>query len=288
MHRIYREVTLALAIALVLLPLHPVLAQQPDPEPDAELHLSPYWRPVVQQWEALIVEQAQARGVDPDLIASVIWKESRGDASAIGPARATGLMMIMPYEAGFTWRPTSQQLLNPAQNIFWGTRTLATVLEQGHGDLYNALAAYNGGWEQIHLGAPRRYAEEIMAEYAQAVAVRNGLPAEGHWVATIANVDERGRQVLTVLGPQRPLTRYSSRPMVASIPDATTEGAPSAMILTPRDGQGLEEGVGIWIMVDGLVLRGAAPQGVAAPNLPRIFSSPWDARPTQDMAWRGL
>jgi hypothetical protein len=147
--------------------------------------LAPYWSPRVQQWESLIAQEAERRELDPDLLASLVWMESRGDAVAVGPVGAVGLMQVMPREAGFTWRPTHAELLDPATNLFWGTRTLATVVKQGQGDIFNALAAYNGGWAQIMYRGPKRFATTILQDYSHAVAARHGLD-EGGWVAFFA------------------------------------------------------------------------------------------------------
>ncbi|MCD6285279.1 MAG: transglycosylase SLT domain-containing protein, partial [Anaerolineae bacterium] len=147
--------------------------------------LSRYWSPRVQQWESLIVQEAERRQLDSDLLASLVWMESRGDAVAVGPVGAVGLMQVMPREAGFAWRPTHDELLDPETNLFWGTRTLATVVKQGEGDIFNALAAYNGGWAQIMYRGPKRFATTILQDYAHAVAARHGLDDDG-WVAFFA------------------------------------------------------------------------------------------------------
>jgi len=147
--------------------------------------LAPYWSPRVQQWQSLIAQEAERRELDPDLLASLVWIESRGDAVAVGPVGAVGLMQVMPREAGFAWRPTHDELLDPETNLFWGTRTLATVVKQGKGDIFNALAAYNGGWEQIMYRGPKRFAATILQDYAHAVAARHGLEGGG-WTAFFA------------------------------------------------------------------------------------------------------
>ncbi|MBN1259772.1 MAG: transglycosylase SLT domain-containing protein [Anaerolineae bacterium] len=147
--------------------------------------LSPYWHSRVRQWESLIVLEAERRNLDPDFVASLVWMESRGNSQAIGPVGAVGLTQVMPSEAGFTWRPARAQLLDPGTNLFWGTRTLATVVGQGQGDIFNALAAYNGGWEQIQYRGPRIFATTILRDYAQAVAVREGLRGQP-WRAIFA------------------------------------------------------------------------------------------------------
>jgi len=209
----------------------------------------------VRQWESTILEYSEMYGHDPDLIAAVIWKESRGDRYARGPAGAVGLMQVMPREAGFSWRPRARELQEPWRNVFWGSRALAIVIGQSNADIYNALAAYNGGWAQIHLRGPRRFAGEILSDYARAVAMRCGLPAEGHWVATIASMSDESRSVLTILGPHRPIARYGNWPVAASMADTTTDGPPTAVVYTYPWDEGIDCRVGIWIMLDGQVIH---------------------------------
>ena len=276
MHKVAWGCIAAAAIAAALLfPVQPAAARQPAQPPAPPSHLSPYWPETIQRWEPLILEEAQRRGLDPDLIAAVIWKESHGWPYRRGPAGAVGLMMVMPKEAGFSWRPTAQQLMVPETNIFWGARALSIIIRQSGGDLFNALAAYNGGWDQVHLRVTRRYAEAVLLEYARAVAARHGLPPNGYWVATVASLDSP--QVLTVLGPQRALSRYTRRPVMAAIPDAVTHGEPTAIPFWPPDGIDLDARVGIWISLDGRLVRPVG-EGIEAESsttgLPLIAPAP--------------
>jgi hypothetical protein len=138
----------------------------------------------VLRWSDLIIQEADRRNLDPDFLASLVWMESRGDSNAVGPVGAVGLMQVMPKEAGFSWRPSQETLMDPGTNLFWGTRTLATVIRQGKGDIFNALAAYNGGWDQIMYRGPKLFATKILRDYAHAVARRHGL--EKGWSAVFA------------------------------------------------------------------------------------------------------
>lgn len=220
----------------------PVLAQENFGEPG----LSPYWSPAVTQWESLILQYAQARCLDPDLIAAVIWKESLGRANARSVAGAVGLMGLMP----FSWRPDIEQLQNPSVNLFWGARALAHTIRDGKGDLYYSLAAYNGGWEQIHLRVTRRYAAEILDCYTRAIAVRYGLPEDGDWIAIIAVEGIPGPSTVTVLGPQFPLARYTERPCQADIPHVPAGVPPHATAITFVDERGVECQVHVWLVAE--------------------------------------
>jgi len=246
--RLCRLILTSLLVAGALLPLS-VAAADPEMPPQ----ISAYWHRDVQHWNDIIVEEATQRGLDPDLIAAVIWKESLGRSYTRSPAGAVGLMGIMPREAGFGWRPTAAQLQDPATNVFWGTRTLSIIIGQAHGDLYRALAAYNGGWAQADQDGPRRYAASVLDSYAQAVTLRYGLPAGGHWVVTIAAMGSP--DIVTVIRPQHTIARYTHRPVLADIPEVTTSGPPTVVVFYPTDGRHMDSCVGIWISMDGALVR---------------------------------
>lgn len=155
-------------------------------------------------------------------------------------------MQVMPREAGFAWRPTHDELLDPATNLFWGTRTLATVVKQGEGDVFNALAAYNGGWEQIMYRGPKRFATTILRDYAHAVAARHGLD-EGGWVAFFA-VDQG-----EIAGPIWVADAVRGDVYAFGDVNLTPEGAPlipdtapTALVATCGD-EGAPCAVGMWL-----------------------------------------
>jgi hypothetical protein len=279
MHQSRWSIVAAIAcLVAVAFPISPVYAAPlvQKSNPNLSSALSPYWGSAITQWESIILEEADRRGLDPDLIAAVIWKESLGRSYARGPAGAVGLMMVMPKEAGFTWRPTIAELQDPWINVFWGARALSIIIRQAHGDLYNALSAYNGGWDQIHLSGPRRYAREVLEYYAKAVAMRYGVSPEAHWIATVAAIE--APRVVTVNGPRRELARYTQRPVMADMPDVTTEGPPTSVAFHPREAGYTHCRVGIWIVVDDQVL------GAARPVAPRLID-PFLPPPGMIEAW---
>jgi hypothetical protein len=151
-----------------------VVASYGDTEA-GEDRISPYWGGAISQWSRWIVYWAHEREVDPDLVAAVIRKESIGRASAEGPSGAVGLMMVMPAEtSGLSWRPSTEELKQPSVNLRWGTGMLKQIIRDAGGDLFNALAAYNGGWEQTHIPSTARYAQSVLSFYAYAIAARHG------------------------------------------------------------------------------------------------------------------
>ncbi|MEA3309204.1 MAG: lytic transglycosylase domain-containing protein [Chloroflexota bacterium] len=213
-------------------------------EPEA---LSPYWSPRVRHWAEPIIQAAEQRGIDPDFLASLVWMESRGDSQAVGPVGAIGLMQIMPSEAGYSWRPTTAELLNPDTNLFWGTRTLATVLGQGEGDVFNALAAYNGGWEQIQYRGPKYFATTIMRDYAQAVAQQRGLQGR-RWQAIFAVATPTIHGPIWVADAARDDVYFYGRQnwVPEGHPLIPTSLAPTAIVGRFKNENGEEQTIGLW------------------------------------------
>lgn len=156
-------------------------------EQEAPSVLSPIWSPTIQQWSEDIEILADVYGIHPDLIAAVIREESNGFPEGLSTEGAVGLMGVMPSGPGLEWRPSSEQLLQPSINLRWGVQILAEVVRQSGGDLSAALAAYNGGWEQVDTKVPKAYAEAVLDNYGRAIAARNGVSPDiaGQWTVAI-------------------------------------------------------------------------------------------------------
>ena len=133
-----------------------IVAAAPAPVVDAVL--SPYWEPGIQRWAETIGALAEVYGFHPDFIAAVIKHESGDEFRAISRRGAVGLMDVMAEEPALAWRPSSEALLTPTTDLRWGLAILSYVVQQAGGDLYTALAAYNGGWEHVNSRIPREYA----------------------------------------------------------------------------------------------------------------------------------
>lgn len=159
--------------------------------PSAPL-LSTYWSEDITRWSNQIYKVAYVYGIDPDLIAAVVYAESRGQADVESYVGAVGLMGVMPYGPGLEWRPTSRELQDPETNLRWGVSILADILRQSGGDVFAALAAYNGGWRQANREYTQAYATAVLNEYAQAVVVRSGREPNTAVAWTIAIEKSRG------------------------------------------------------------------------------------------------
>ena len=100
--------------------------------------------------EDIIRQQARAKGLDPSLIAGVIYEESkfRDQTSHAG---ARGLMQITPGTARFIARDSGGSafvegdLATPQINIAYGSYYLRYLLRRYDGNETLAVAAYNAG-----------------------------------------------------------------------------------------------------------------------------------------------
>jgi len=106
--------------------------------PEEELTLLP----LLPHLADLIEPVAARHGLDARLVAAVIWVESSGDPKAVSRKGAQGLMQLMPETAR---RLGVTNALDPNENVEGGTQYLKRQLEDHHGDLSLALAAYNAG-----------------------------------------------------------------------------------------------------------------------------------------------
>jgi hypothetical protein len=176
---------LALALGLALRVVSPagfavptaVAATTPavQPESAAGEVISAVWPPAIHRWTDLIGRTSQSYGIDADLIAAVMNAESNGRDNVISRAGAVGLMGVMPSSPGLERRPAAEELMDPETNMRWGGAILSEIIQQAGGDIYAALAAYSGGWDQANRRVPQEYAARVLDEYGRAVAVRSGI-----------------------------------------------------------------------------------------------------------------
>ena len=98
----------------------------------------------------IIRQQAQEKDVPADLIAAVIYEESKFEDQT-SSAGARGLMQITPDTADTIEKLSGgetfvyEDLADPDLNIRYGTFYLHYLLEKYGGDTVAALAAYNAG-----------------------------------------------------------------------------------------------------------------------------------------------
>jgi len=103
----------------------------------------------------IIRQQAEEKDLDAELIAGVIYQESRF-RDQTSPAGARGLMQITPETAQYIanlsggTRFVTEDLATPQVNIAYGSFYLRYLLDQYDGDEVVALAAYNGGETNVN------------------------------------------------------------------------------------------------------------------------------------------
>ena len=101
--------------------------------------------------EDIIRQQARDKGLDPALIAAVIYAESRFRDGRTSRAGAKGLMQLTPATARMIARKsggiafTVRDLGTPQVNIAYGAWYLRYLLARYAGNETFAVAAYNGG-----------------------------------------------------------------------------------------------------------------------------------------------
>lgn len=108
----------------------------------------------IQQVAEVLVDCAAQYDIEPELVIAVIHVESRGNAYALSPVGAMGLMQIMPRtgeelaaELGIQW-VGAKLLFEPQTNVRLGIAYLRQ-LRQRFGNWSTALAAYNWGPAKI-------------------------------------------------------------------------------------------------------------------------------------------
>ncbi|MBL8060931.1 MAG: lytic transglycosylase domain-containing protein [Chthonomonas sp.] len=123
---------------------------------------------------SLIVEAANAEGVEPALLEALVSVESNFNPGAVSKSGAQGLTQLMP---GTARALGVQDPFDPVQNLRGGAKYLRQMLGK-YGDLSKALAAYNAGPGSVdrYQGIPPFRETQ---NYVRRVQERYGLIARG-------------------------------------------------------------------------------------------------------------
>ena len=106
------------------------------------------------QHEDIIRQQARDKGLDPALIAAMIYQESKFE-DRTSSAGAKGLMQILPDTAQFIARKSGgtafelRDLATPQINISYGSWYLRYLIDRYDGNTTLAVAAYNAGEHNV-------------------------------------------------------------------------------------------------------------------------------------------
>ena len=135
---------------------------------------------VSQPLDGYIQEASRTYAVPVPLIRAVIHVESAGNAGAISPKGAQGLMQLMPATAVALG---VRDPFDPRDNVLAGTRFLRVLLDAFGGDVPLSLAAYNAGLDAVlrYRGVPpypetRQYLSRIARQFDLELEARHGAP----------------------------------------------------------------------------------------------------------------
>ena len=144
-------------------------------------------------YEEIVTGHAENYRLEPELLAAVIYQESKFDADVVSSSGAVGLMQLLPSTAqgiadrtgGSGWH--ERDLLDPELNVRYGSWYLRHLLDK-YGSEALALAAYNAGqanvdrWRAegrgVQFAETRHYVKRIQKLkriYAEAYADELGL-----------------------------------------------------------------------------------------------------------------
>jgi soluble lytic murein transglycosylase-like protein len=98
-------------------------------------------REVPEAYAAIVADLSRRYDLSPNLIAALVWQESRWRADAVSIKGARGLAQLMPGTA----RSLGVNAADPRGNLEGGARYLRQMLDLFDGDVERALAAYNAG-----------------------------------------------------------------------------------------------------------------------------------------------
>jgi soluble lytic murein transglycosylase len=190
---------------------------------------------------------AHERGLDPYDVAALIRQESEFNPGAKSPAKAYGLMQLIPSTGRLMGKKdgmhavvSASLLLNPGVSIRLGTQYLRQQLDNWDGDLFRTLAAYNAGPGRVHqwlnwsnYREPAEFVESIpfteTREYVQAV-LRN---------ADIYRQIYAGKNVLAPDSPAKPvpamtLAKLVTPPAAPHTPAIKATTAPAKVLVAAK------------------------------------------------------
>ena len=144
--------------------------EPPTPQPPSDLAWASKLPAAGQQWVQPVHDAASANGVDPRLMAALVWSESGFNPNAVSHVGAIGLAQLMPGTAA----QLGVDAWDPRQNLDGGSRYLAAQINR-FGSVELGLAAYNAGPNAVAAAGPgipnypetRFYVYIVMQRYNQ-------------------------------------------------------------------------------------------------------------------------
>ena len=120
----------------------------------------------------ILIRYAQENGLPADLVMALAWVESSWRRNAVSDVGAVGVMQLMPNTVEFVSKKllglrTTLDPRNPTSNVRMGTRYLKHLLGLNHGNVRQALIAYNQGLTSLQANGSysvaERYADRVLA-----------------------------------------------------------------------------------------------------------------------------
>jgi len=160
-------------------------AQQPADQETGRL--APFFSPQVLYWEEKIIKWSAQKGLDPNLVATVMQIESCGDPRARSSAGAMGLFQVMPFHFHEGENP-----YHPKTNARRGLSYLKSARAKG-GSARLTFAGYNGGIQGAQQppsawpAETKRYVYWGTGIYQDARAGKDRSPRLEEWLASGGN-----------------------------------------------------------------------------------------------------
>src|SRR5439155_12658026 len=120
----------------------------------------------------ILIRYAQANGLPADLVMALAWVESSWRRTAVSAVGAVGVMQLMPDTVEYVSKKllglrSNLDPLSATSNVRMGAKFVRHLLDQNHGNVRQALIAYNQGQTSLKTqgsyGAAERYADRVLA-----------------------------------------------------------------------------------------------------------------------------
>lgn len=135
--------------------------------------LTNYQKKSICKYEEHIYREAELNGIEPELLASLIFVESAFYKHVVSSANACGLTQVIPKYTGSKetgWRKyTCKQLKNPKTSISVGAQVLRYMIDHyAGGNVDKGLCVYNAGMKcarSKNLYKKSRYVKKVRRVY---------------------------------------------------------------------------------------------------------------------------
>ncbi len=155
------------------------------------------WKPELQHrvdFLKTVRYEATRAGLDPQLVLGLIEVESYFRRYAVSHAGARGYMQVMPFWANLIGDGDATKLFDARTNLRFGCLILRHYLDIEKGDMFRALARYNGSlgrseYPNAVFSAARKWEYRPGVQLVQVPAtLSTAMPASTAAIATVTSV----------------------------------------------------------------------------------------------------